>query len=192
MQLDGSTLAGDVDVANRAAHLTATVPNLFGLTLDYIVVNGYQYTRVSLAGQKYAKTPLSSVLPGVDLAPSGSLELAERARTFKSELDRAGVTFGRAGRDSVAGRVAHRVTVSIPPDEFNKAIGSAGGSLAEGVTFDSVSMDYWAYVDSLLPAMLEAKASSASLGSLDLTLTATGYDQPVTITAPPDSQVDGG
>jgi hypothetical protein len=192
VKLDGSTLAGDVDITNRSAHITASVPNLLGLTLDYIVVDGYQYTKVNLTGQKYTKTPMSSVLPGVDLTPSASLKIAERVGTFKAELDRAGVTAGRAGRDIVDGRVAHRVTLSIPVDKFNQAIGSLGGSLADGVTFESVSVDYWAYVDTLLPAMVEAKATSASLGSLDLTVTATKYNQQVTIAAPPDSQVQAG
>src|SRR5664280_1632090 len=139
MKLDGSTLTGDVDIANRAAHFSASVPNLLGLTLDYIAVDGYLYAKVNLSGEKYNKTPMSSVLPGVDLAPSASLNIAESVGTFKAELDQAGVTAALVGR-----------------------------------------------------AKMEVKASSTKLGNLDLTVTLTKYDQPVTITAPPDSEVQAG
>jgi hypothetical protein len=57
------------------------------------------------------------------------------------------------------------------------------------MTVDSVALDYWAYVDGLQPARVEAAASSSSLGRLNLTVTLTKNNEPITITPPPDSQV---
>ena len=63
---------------------------------------------------------------------------------------------------------------------------------AAGVTVDSMSVDYWAYVEGLQPAKLALKASSTSLGDLTMSVTMTRYNQPVTIAPPPRDQVKSG
>jgi hypothetical protein len=189
MKLDNSTLSGDVDIAHQAVRISVTVPSLFGLTEDVIVVDGYVYARSSLNGDKYSKTKTSSVLPGAGLAPSASPDIAGIAATLEAAMQTAGVTATLVGRDKVDGRDAYHVALSIPIDKLNQAIASAGGRDATGMTVDSVALDYWAYVDGLQPARVQAAASSPSLGSLNLTVTLTKYNEPVTITPPPDSQV---
>jgi hypothetical protein len=45
------------------------------------------------------------------------------------------------------------------------------------------------YKDTVQPAKIEIKGTSAKLGNIDLVLTLTKYDAVVTITAPPAGQV---
>jgi hypothetical protein len=192
VKVDNSTISGDVNFVYRAAHISASVPNLLGLTLDYIAVDGELYTKVSLSGDKYSKTPLSGTLPEAFLDPSASLDMVGAASMLRATMSQAGVTAVRVGRDKVDGRDAHHVVVFIPKEAADKAIGSALGSAAAGITIDSLSVDYWAYVDSLQPARLTVKASSASLGDLTMSVTMTRYNQPVTIAPPPNDQVKTG
>jgi hypothetical protein len=191
IKLNGSTLSGDVDISNRAAHLTATVPNLLGLTLDYILVDGYLYGKVSLGSEKYTRTRASTILPA-GAEPSASLDLAGAIGTFGATLDQAGVTATLAGRDKVDGRDSYHVDIKVPNDKANQALSSIGSSALAGLSVDSLSIGYWVYVDTLQPARTQVSASSASLGHLDVTVTLTRYDLPVTVTAPPDSQVQPG
>jgi hypothetical protein len=192
IKLNGSSLSGDVDIPNRAAHLTATVPNLLGLTLDYILVDGYLYGKVSLGADKYTRTRVSTILPAASGEPSASLDMAGAFGTFKATLDQAGVKATLAGRDKVDGRDSYHIDIKVPNDKANQALSSIGSSALAGLSVDSLSIGYWVYVDTLQPARTQVSASSASLGHLDVTVTLTRYDLPVTVTAPPDSQVQPG
>ena len=96
---------------------------------------------------------------------------------------------GRA--DQVGGRDAYHVTVSVPTSYINQQL-TALGSTTGGATLDSASLDYWVYTDSLYPAKAEIKAASATIGSIDVTVTLTKYNEPVTITAPPASEIQAG
>jgi hypothetical protein len=50
-------------------------------------------------------------------------------------------------------------------------------------------VDVWIYKDSYRIAQFEAKGASSTLGNLDLTITVSNYDQPVTIAAPSADQI---
>src|SRR5665811_2430994 len=95
----------------------------------------------------------------------------------------------RVGRGQVDGRDAYHVSVSVPKDLINQQMGALGGGAASGISIDTATLDYWVYVDSLNPAKMELKASSATLGNLTVTVTLTKYNQPVTIKAPADSEI---
>ena len=69
---------------------------------------------------------------------------------------------------------------------------AAQASAATTMTIDSASVDFWVYKDSSRFAQLEIKGASSSFGNIDLTLTVTNYDQPVTIAAPAASDIGTG
>jgi len=188
LKLDGTTASGDVDVQKQTYHVAASMPRLLGLTADIIQVDGFQYTKISLVGPKYAKSP-ASTLPIASAAPSATLDISGTVASLKSSLDAAGAKATLVGRDKVDGRDAYHVSISLPKDLINQQIGSLGGSSTSGVSIDSLSLDYWVYVDSLNPAKMELKASSATVGNVTVTLTLTKYNQPVTIKAPADSEI---
>ncbi|HEY5528305.1 MAG TPA: LppX_LprAFG lipoprotein [Thermoleophilia bacterium] len=188
LKLDGTTASGDIDIQKQAFHVAASMPTLLGLTADIIQVDGFQYTKISLVGTKYTKSS-ASTLPIPSAAPSATLDISSAVTSLKSSLTAAGVTATLVGRDQVDGRNSYHVSVGLPKDLINQQLGALGGAAAGGAKIDTLTLDYWVFVDSLNPAKMELKASSVTVGNLTVTLTLTKYNQPVTIKAPADSEI---
>jgi hypothetical protein len=74
----------------------------------------------------------------------------------------------------------------------NQELGAALGTAASGITIDVTAVDYWVYADGLGPAKIQSKAVSPTLGRLDLSLTLSQYNNPVTIQAPSADQIEAG
>jgi hypothetical protein len=191
IKLDGATASGDFDVQKQAFHVAASMPTLMSLSADIIQVDGYQYTKISLVGPKYTKSP-ATTLPIATAAPSASLDISSTVASLKSSLTAAGVTATLVGREQVGGRDSYHVSVGLPKDLINQQLGAVGGGAAGDAKIDTLTLDYWVFVDSLNPAKMELKASSATVGNLTVTLTLTKYNQPVTIKAPADSEIEAG
>ena len=62
--LAGTTMNGDVDLAARNLHVTASIPAMLGLTADIIIVGPDTYTKLSLGGDKYTKSTTATGTPG--------------------------------------------------------------------------------------------------------------------------------
>ena len=56
LKLDGTKIEGDLDIANKATHITLSVPAFLGLTGDVITTGGTTYTKTSMTGDKYSKS----------------------------------------------------------------------------------------------------------------------------------------
>jgi hypothetical protein len=188
IKLDGSTVSGDVDIQKRALRISASLPTLMGLTADIIQVDGYQYMKYSLGGPKYTKSDIELLATA---APGASMDISKTVDSLKSQLDAAGSKATLVGHDKIDGRDAYHISVTVPTSYINQQLGALG-STTGGMTLDSASLDYWVYSDSTNPAKIDLKASSASIGNVALTVTMTKYNQPVTITAPPASEIQAG
>jgi hypothetical protein len=190
LDLSGGTIAGDVDTRRPAARVTVSFPSIFGLTIDLIEVDGDVYSKINLTSDKYSKsrldpTAIASAVPGAGLDPAN---LGTRLRGLLESPD---VTVTSSGTAAVDGRQAHRFDVRVAPSLINEQLATFAPGLPPGVAVDSASATYLVYADSLEPAGLRIVASSADLGSLDVSLTITAYGLPVTIEAPPASEVEG-
>ena len=174
IKLDGSTFSGDVDMANQALYVRAVFPSLFGLTAEVVVADGYVYFKSPMPGAKYSKTKLAA-------------SFSESLRELKSRMDAGGTTATLAGRDTIDGRDAYHLVLTVPTELLNQQM----GAVASGLTATLAPVDYWVYVDTLQPARVRLKISSADLGNLDVSATLTKYGQPVSIQAPPQNQVEG-
>jgi hypothetical protein len=190
IKLDGSTLNGDVDMPKQALHVKATFPSLFGLTADAIVSDGYAYFKGPMPGAKYSKTKLSGSLITASASPDEELLFAAAVEEFKSRLEDGGVTATLAGREEIDGRDAYHLIVTVPAALSND-LWAEFGLTASGISATMDPVDYWVYFDTLQPAKVRLKVSSADLGNLDLTLTLTKYGQSISIQAPPADQVGG-
>jgi hypothetical protein len=188
IDLAGTTVEGDVDVANCAYDLKINLPGLLGMTGEIIGLDGSQYMRISLQGDKFTKSsmecPISTPEPGASPTSVESM-VAE----FRKSLEDQGASATLKGDEKVEGQDAYHVSISIPIDKLNQAIASEGGSTAAGITLDSATLDYWVYKASVLPGQLHVAGSVSSAGSLDVVATFTNYDAKVTIKAPDASQV---
>jgi hypothetical protein len=198
LKLDGTAVSGDVDVANSAAHLALTVPAMaaFGnipITGDLIVVNNALYYQVSLLGTKYTKADLGSLASISPIAiptpaASASAAISDQVSQIRTALTKSGVTAKLVGVDQIGGKDADHISVSVPLDLINSQI-AASASAAPAMKIDSLAIDFWVYKDNYRLAKAEFNESSASFGNLDVTVTVSNYDQPVTITAPAASDI---
>ncbi len=203
VKLDGTAIEGDVDVANQAAHLTLNVPAMqmmgnIPITGDVILVSNTLYYKVSLLGPKYTKTDLGSLAGSLPVAiPSalptaGASELAgltDQINQLRTEMQAAGVTATLVGVDQIGGQDANHINISVPIDKINEAI-AAEASPGANMKVDSASVDFWVYKSNNRLAQVELKGASSTLGNLDLMITVTNYDQPVTVAAPAASDVN--
>ena len=201
IKLDGTAIEGDVDVANAAVDLTATVAAIpsFGnvpITAVLIVKNNVLYYKTSLTGAKFAKLPLAGLTQGLPVptaAPGASAMagVADEVAKLREQMQAAGVTVTLVGVDQIGGKPANHISISIPIAKLNAQIAASKG--APKMTIDSASADVWVYQGTAQLAEIEFKGSASSagtsVGNIDFTITITNYDQPVTITAPPASEV---
>ena len=210
LKLDGSKIEGDVDLANQAAHLSATVSlGSAGSTVtfpaDIILKDAALYYKIDLPGlssSKYTKSSvgdLSSSLTGGAVAvptvgPSGLAGVEDQVAQIRKALDDAGAKATLVGVDKIGGQDAYHITISVPLDLINSKIAGAAASAAStaaaGLTIDSAAVDAWVYKSDNRLAKIEVSAASSKIGNLDVIVTVTNYDKPVTITAPPASQVE--
>jgi hypothetical protein len=205
LKLDGTTIEGDVDVANEAAHLSLNVPamQMLGnvpLTGDFIVVGNALYYKVSLLGPMYTMVDLGSLTSGLGAlasslpvavptaAAEATTSLADEVAQLRAAMVQAGVTTTLVGVEKIGGEDAYHISVSVPLDLINSEI-AAEASSAPAMKIDSASIDVWVYTASYRIAQFELKGASSTVGNIDLTVTVSAYDQPVTISAPPASQV---
>ncbi|MGZ6314364.1 MAG: hypothetical protein ACXWNI_01900 [Candidatus Limnocylindrales bacterium] len=204
LKLDGTSIEGDVDIANSAAHLALSVPALpmmgnVPISADVILAGGSLYYKASLLGPKYTKADLSSLssLAGgmpVAVPTPGSSPLAgmqDQIAQLRQQLDAAGAKATLVGVEQIGGKDAYHINVSVPLDLLNSQIAAAAAAASPPVSvkIDSASVDFWVYKDTYLPAKFELKGASSAIGSIDLVVTVSNYDQPVTIAAPPASDV---
>lgn len=199
VKLDGTTLEGDVDVAGGGVNLTFNVPpmQMLGnqpLTGGLIVKDQVLYYKVSILGAKYTKMDLGSLagslpLPSLSPAADATAGLASQLEELKAQMDAAGVKATLVGVEQIGGKDANHINVSIPLDKVNAAI-AAEASSGPAMTIDSAGLDFWVYKDNNQLAKFELKGSSATIGNLDIVVTITNYDAPVSIAAPPASEVN--
>ena len=201
VKLDGTSLEGDVDLANSAAHLVLTVAPLAMLgnvpiNGDVILQGGALYYKVSMLGPKYTKMDLGSLsslaggLPVAVPTPGASaMNVTDELNKLKAQMDAAGVKVTLVGVDSIGGQDANHLNVSLPLDTINTQI-AAQASGGPAMKIDSASIDVWIYKANAQLAKVEVKGASSSIGNIDLTLTVTAYDVPVTVTAPAAGDVN--
>lgn len=196
LKVDGSTLSGDVDASKSAAHVSATFPRLFGISAEVVMVDGFSYIKLS-TNAKFTKynAPTSVFVPNA--SPGATLNIGNELKFLKTQLDSSGATATLSGRETVDGRDVYHVVVTVPASLPNELIGAAGGaaageaagSAANAAGLALAPLDYWVYVDTLQPARFLLRASSPTLGSLDVSVILTRYGQSVTIQAPSADQV---
>jgi len=196
IKLDGSSFSGDVDMANGALRLTASLPTLFGAAAEIIFVDGYVYTKVttpvSPADEKYTKSKAATAPLMPSASPEASFRFVDALKLLESELGPVASTAILLGQGTVNGRAAYHLLVTVPADLLSQALSLVGGQSATGLSLGIAPVDYWVYVDGLAPAGMDMRVTSATAGSVTVTMTMSGYDQATTISAPPDSQVAGG
>ncbi len=205
--LDGTVIEGDIDAVNLALHLPISIPPIQGLStqpinVDLIIKDSTLYLKSPSGGTKYHSTKLGtfSKLLGITQpvpTPGGSalVGIADAVESLRQHLEGNGVTPTVSGVDQIGGKDAYRINLSVPLDKLDSDIASAVAKASDApaslktMTVDSATASVWIYKDTYQLAQVQLAGASSSVGNLTFSMTLTDFDEPVTIDAPPASQV---
>jgi hypothetical protein len=196
LKLDGGTVVGDFDMAHQALHVTVSLPSLFGSSVEVILVGGSAFTKVatplspSAALFSKSQVQVSQLLPST--APGATFSTTGVVGELVSALNASGATATLVGQDSVDGRATYHISELVPAELIERELEVAGVLPAAAADLELAPVDYRVYDDTLQPASIRLSLSSPTVGNVLVTLDLSAYDRPVTIQAPPDSQVSQG
>ncbi len=182
IDLKGTTISGDVDIANKKAHLTFSAPGLFGASGDLIVIGDTSYVKISLLGDKYTKTVSDNK---ADPSASSATDPQTIINEVKKALDGLTTAPVKLADEKCGDQDCYHIQLTLNASDVSGAVGSAAPSGLTG----SGTVDVWVQKNNLHPAKITAVINAGDTGTINVTVTLSGYDQPVTITAPPDDQV---
>ena len=173
--LAGTTMNGDVDLAARKLHVTASIPAMLGLTADIIIVGPDTYTKLSLGGDKYTKSTTTTGTPGDPTALMAQVE-SFLARPDLEAVKKDDVTCGS--------KRCYVVQIAMTPAEL--------GTMLSGIDLGDASVTFQVEVekDTLLPAFLNIGAKGTAVGDLTLKVALSAWDATVAIDPPPASEVE--
>ncbi len=175
MNVAGTSLTADLDLANKNAHISAAVPAFLGLTADIVVLGSETYTKISLVGEKYEKTPTVAgqpTDPTVALSEVTSFLSRPEVRPVKGDDASCGTT------------TCYQVELSLSAADLETLLPDQD---LEGATILTTIL---IEQNTLYPVSATVVLSGATIGEITLTLTMSSWDKPVSISAPPADQVD--
>ena len=183
--LKGTQLVGDFDLAGKQAHATFTAPTLFGLEGEVVANSDAVYLKTSLTGPKWQKQ---------DAASGGSIpdEVQDPTKAItdlQAFVDKDGVEVTKLDDVACGDATCYHLTLTIPSSLLDDAAASAGAS-ASDLVGESLKVDLQFHRTDLYLTSASTSIDAGDQGSLSVSLALTAFNQPVTVTAPPDSEVD--
>ena len=184
VRLSDSTLGGDLDLARKLAHLTFSLPKLFGLAGEVIVTGPATYIKTTLTGAKWQKqdNTTGGSIPEVQDPTKALAELG----TF---LKKDGVEARKLADAKCGDANCYQVELTIPSALLDGAAVSAGTSASE-VIGDALVLNLQFDREKLYLTTVSTSIDNAQAGTFSATISLSGFDQPVTISEPPASDVE--
>jgi hypothetical protein len=181
--LTGTTAAADVDLAGGAARATFKVASIISVSGEFIAVAGKVYAKTSLTGPLYVESA-SSTAP-VD--PSRTKAMIE---TLGQLLLTDGVNLVKGDDVACGSKQCYTVTADLTAAQ----LGTTGSAAATGLPIDltGATLNLAVRVEKDLPyhlAGIAATLTAPDATSIRADLTASKWDEPVSIAAPPADQV---
>ncbi len=188
VHLTDSTLTGDFDLAKKLAHLSFSVPKLFSLTGEVVVTEPAIYVKTTLTGVKWQKQ---------DNAAGGSIlqvqDPTKALAEIESFLTRDGVETKKLADVTCGDSTCYQVEVTVPSALLDGAAASASaGTSASGLIGDALVLDLQFDTKSLYLTTVSTSIDNAQAATFSATLSLSAFDQPVTVSVPPDSEVGTG
>jgi hypothetical protein len=180
LDLKGTSADGDVDIANKKAHVSFGAPALLGVTGDLIAIDKTTYTRISLIGTKYTK----QVSDATD--PSGAAANPQQAiDEITKFLNTPGVAPTKLADEKCGDKDCYHVSMNLTSDQLNGVTGGLGSSAPTGTG----TVDVWVQKTDLRPAKMTVGANMGDQGNLSVAVTLSAYDAAVTINPPADADI---
>jgi hypothetical protein len=182
LDLTGTTLEGDMDIAGKKAHVTFGAPALLGATGEFVVVDNVTYTKVSLLGDKFTKSESAAGESDIPTDPVKAIA------DVKAALDKLPSPPTKNPDVKCGDKDCYSVSIALSSEDL-ATLGGELGPLPSGSGNGTVEL--WVAKDNLRPARAVITADAGAQGKLTITLDVTNYDAAVAIAAPPPDQVEG-
>lgn len=185
MSLSGTRLEGDVDIENQQGHLTFAVPPLMGFTGEVIQIGGESYMKTSLTGATWSKSEVSEGDPVAE-----AMDPTEQLEEVRAFLDEEGVELEKLDETDCGDRTCYAVRLTIPAAVMADA--AEGTDVDPALLGDELVLDLLFDREEMWLAGVSTVVSAESVGELTLTLTLSGFNDPVEVEAPPADEVTEG
>jgi hypothetical protein len=183
IDLTGTTATADIDFARPATHASIAVPSLFNASADLIAVDGKSYLKTSLDGPLYRV----SATPGAATDP---LQLTGIIDNLGDLLLKDGVDLAKGADVTCGSKQCYTVTADFTAAQLGLTgpVGAAGAS----VDLSGATLKLTVRVEKDLPyhlAGLTALVTMADASTVTAEVTASKWDEPITVVAPSADQV---
>lgn len=188
MNLSGTELTGDLDVANERARIEFSVPAMLGLTGEIVQVGRDSYVKTSFTGEMWSKSTLSE-----DDPVSGVTDPTAQLAKVRAFLDKEGVELEKLDDAECGDETCYAVRLTIPAEVLAEA--SPGTDVDPGeLVGEAVVIDMLFDRDDRWLAQASTRIVAESIGELTLTLELSAFNEPVEVETPPEDLVteDGG
>lgn len=175
MNLAGTTLSADLDLAGGNAHVTAAAPALLGLTADIIVIGPDTYTKISLTGEKYQKSATSTTDPtDPAVALKGVTDFLANPAVSPTKKDDA----------TCGSKSCYAIEINLAAADL--------ATLMPGTDVGDATVDAMVLIekDTLHPVSATVTLKGSTVGELTLKVALRDWDKAFSISAPPADQVE--
>ena len=184
LTLDGTTVEGDVDLADSEAHLSFTA---MGFTGELIQAGGDSYLKTPLTGPSWVKSTAAAGDPVSEVTDPAAM--LQGVRDF---LDDESVEVEKLSDTDCGDGRCYAVRLTVPASAMAGAGDVAGVDPAELVG-DGLVLDLLFDRDDLWLAGVSTQVDAQSVGSLTLRLTLSDFNADVSVDVPsPDEVTEGG
>jgi hypothetical protein len=183
VNLNGTTASADIDFAKPAAKATFAVPAMLGLAGEVIAIDGKVYLKTTITGPLYQESAASSA--PLDPSAAGGV-----ITNLDALLSKEGVKLTKGDDVTCGSAQCYTVTADLTPEDLGTNAASSLGGLPVDLTGASLALTI--RVEKDLPnhlAGVDAVVTMKDGTKLTVDMTASKWDQPVTVTAPPADQV---
>jgi len=183
INLTGTTAAADVDFANKAAKATFSVPALLGLAGEVIAVDGKTYLKTTITGPLYTE----SASAGSAVDPGNASGMVDNLGDL---LLKQGVTLVKGDDVACGSKQCYTVTADLTSEQ----LGTTGSGALAGlpVNLTGATLKLTIRVEKDLPYHLAGVTAVITMpdgSAVTAEVTASKWDESVTISAPPADQV---
>jgi hypothetical protein len=181
IDLTDATATADIDFADTAARATFAIPNMFGLGGEVIAVDGRAYVKTTLTGPLYTESAATD-------APVDPSDTSAIIDTLGDLLLSDSVELTKGDDVPCGAMTCYTVATQLAADDLGLGTGLFGGMIDLGGATIALTIRVEQGAPNHL-AGLTGVLTMADGTTLTIDVTASKWDEPVTIAAPPADQI---
>jgi hypothetical protein len=183
VDVSGTTVSADIDFARPAAKATFALHAGAQVNGELIAVDGTTYVKSSLTGPLYVASPAGA-------QPIDPSQISDLIDNLGDLLLKEGITLVKGEDVACGGKQCYTVSTNLTADQLGTAELGSGAGLP--VDLAGATLALTVRVEKDLPYHLAGVTAVLSMtdgSKLTVELTASKWDEPVTVSAPPADKV---